>query len=162
MRNAFILFYIANVILTLISLEGLPSHVAVHFGPGGEPNGWGSKYTGALFLLAIQTGLFFMMYYSSRTIFAFHPRWINLPHKDYWLRDENKPRAAKIISELMWQLGTALFLFFFIVNLLTIQANLSSPVRFDERMFLTTLAAFFSFIVYWLVRFAKSFRMPKE
>lgn len=162
MKTVFIFSFIANVALTLISLDILPPCVALHFGPGGAPNNWGSKYVSAFLFLVIQTVFFFLMYYSARTIFTFPPRWINLPNKDYWLKDENKHRAAEIISALMWQFGTALFVFLFIVNLLTIQANLSSPVRLDERAFLTALLAFFIFIVYWLVRFLRSFRVPKE
>jgi uncharacterized membrane protein len=162
MRNVFILSYIANIVLTLISLDILPNCVAVHFGPGGAPNGWGSKYVSALFFLIIQSALFFSMYYSSRTIFMFPARWINLPNKGYWLRDENRPRAAEIISELMWQFGAALCVFLFIVNLLTIRANLSSPVMLDERTFLIALIVFSIFIVYWLVRFVRSFRVPEK
>ncbi|MCX5852398.1 MAG: DUF1648 domain-containing protein [Deltaproteobacteria bacterium] len=162
MRTFFILSFVANLALTLISLDILPYCVAVHFGPGAVPNGWGSKYVSALFFLVIQTVLFFSMYYSSRMIFTFPARWMNLPNKDYWLKDENKPRAGEIISKLMWQFGTALFLFLFIVNLLTIQANLSRPVRLDERAFIIALVMFFIFIGYWLISFVRSFRVPGE
>ena len=59
MRKFFILSFVANLALTLISLDILPNCVALYFGPGGAPNGWGSKYVGALFFLVIQTLLFF-------------------------------------------------------------------------------------------------------
>lgn len=41
-------------------------------------------------------------------------------------------------------------------------ANLSSPVRLDERVFMMALVMFFIFIGYWLISFVRSFRVPKE
>ena len=58
-------------------------------------------------------------------------------------------------------LGTALFLFMLFAALLTIRANRSDPVRLDESLFLTGLAIFLAYTVYWVVAMVRAFRIPK-
>lgn len=61
----------------------------------------------------------------------------------------------------MWQFGTALFLFMLFAGLLTLRANLSDPVRLDERLFLIGLGIFLAYTVYWTVALLGAFRVPK-
>ena len=60
-------------------------------------------------------------------------RWISLPNRDYWLRLEHRSQAVEKLGRHIWRFGTALFLFMFFAGLLTLRANLSDPVRLDER-----------------------------
>ncbi len=161
-RTVFILSFIANVILAMVSLAILPSWVAIHFGRDGLADGWAPSYVNTLLFLGINTVLFCSLYFTPRLVFWFPPKWINLPNKDYWLQPENKPRLEKMFSGFMWQFGTALFIFLFAVGLLTIQANLSQPVRLDEKLFFSALAIFLVFTIYWCIRLFRSFRIPTE
>ena len=61
----------------------------------------------------------------------------------------------------MWRFGTAVFLFMLFAALLTIRANRSDPVRFDESLFLTGLVIFLAYTVYWVVALVRAFRIPK-
>jgi len=70
-------------------------------------------------------------------------------------------QALEKFSQLMWQFGTALFLFMFFVGLLTLKANLSDPVRLDERLFLIALAIFLVYTVYWTAVLLRAFRVPR-
>ncbi len=160
MRGLFILMFIANVVLSVISLTILPAHVAIHFGVGGMANGWAPSYANALFFIGTNAFLFLCLYFTPRLVFMFPSKWINLPNKNYWLRLENKTRTVEIFSSLMWEFGTLLFLFLFIVELLAIQANLSRPVRLNEKLFLCALILFFLYSVYWCVKLLKAFRLP--
>jgi len=51
MRNAFIVSFLANVVLSLASLVILPDRVAIHFGLGGAPDGWASNLTSMLLVI---------------------------------------------------------------------------------------------------------------
>jgi hypothetical protein len=62
----------------------------------------------------------------------------------------------------MWESGIALFLFLFAVELLTIQANLSQPVKLNEELFFSATLLFLLFTVYWCIKLFKAFRLPKE
>ncbi len=162
MRGVFILVFIANVVLSVLSLILLPPRVAIHFGFSGTADNWAPSYVNTLFFIGTNMFLFFLIYITSRLTFRFPAKWINLPNKEYWLRTENKAHTAAMFSSLMWEFGIALFLFLFAVQLLTIQANLSQPVRLDEKLFLSALILFILYTFYWCIKLFKAFRLPKE
>ncbi len=148
--------------LSLVSLVLLPPRVAIHFGAGGIANGWAPNYVNTLFFIGTNALLFFCLYFTPRLVFMFPAKWINLPNSDYWLRLENKTRTIEMFSSLMWEFGAALFLFLFIAEVLAIQANLSQPVRLDEKLFLSALVLFILYTFYWCVKLFKAFRLPKD
>ena len=154
--------FIANVVLSVISPAVLPPRVAVHFGLGGTADSWAPGYVNTLFFIGINTFLFLCFYFTPRLAFRFSAEWINLPNKEYWLRTENKSRTIFMFSSFMWKFGTGLFLFLFFVQLLTIRANLSQPVKLDEELFLSGLIFFMVYSVYWCIKLYRNFRFPKE
>jgi len=162
MRAGFILVFIANVVLSLVSLILLPSRVAIHFGLGGMGDNWVPSYVNTLFFIGTNMFLFVSFYFTPRLVFMFPTKWINLPNKDYWLRLENKARTVAMFSSLMWEFGIALFLFLFVVELLAIEANLSQPVRINEKLFFSALILFLLYTVYWCIKLFRSFRRPRE
>ncbi len=162
MRTLFVVIFIANVALSLLSLSLLPPRVAIHFGWGGTADNWASNYFNTLFFIGVNVFIFITLYFTPRLVFRFPARWINLPNKEYWLQPENKARTVEMFSSLMWEFGAAFFLFFLVVQLLTIRANLSQPVRLDERLLLFALALFLLYTVYWCMKLFKAFRLPRE
>ena len=160
MRAVLILLFVANVVLSLVSLVLLPPRVAIHFGLGGTADSWAPSYSNTFFFIGINAFLFFILYFTPRLVFRFPARWINLPNKDYWLRSENKSRTVAMFSSFMWKFSSVLFLFLLVVQLLTIQANLSQPVKLDEKIFLSALVLFIVYAVYWCIRLFRAFRLP--
>jgi hypothetical protein len=162
MRNAFVLGFLANLILTLLSLVVLPDRVAIHFGFGGQPDGWASNLTSTLMMLGVHILVFCSLYFSPRLLTAVPSRWISLPNRGYWLQPERRSQAAATFRRSIWQFGTVLFLFLFVVGLLTLRANLSDPVRLDERLFLISLLIFLAYTTYWTVALLRAFRVPEK
>ena len=161
MRNAFIVSFLANVVLSLASLAILPDSVAIHFGLDGAPDGWASNLTNTLSMLGVHTLVFFALYFSPRLISTVPSKWINLPNRRFWLTPQRRHLAAEKLSHHMWWFGTAVFLFMLFAGLLTMRANRSDPVRLDESLFLTGLAIFLAYTVYWIVAMVRAFRIPK-
>jgi len=161
-RAAFVVSFLANVLLSLASLVILPERVAIHFGIGGAPDGWASGEVSALLTLGIHVLLLFSLYLSPRLLTKVPGKWVSLPNHEYWLAPERRARAVERLSRWMWQYGTALFLFLFYVGLLTMRANLSDPVHLDERALLIGLAVFLGYTTIWTVALVRSFRVPKD
>ncbi len=162
MRSAFIVSFVANLVLAIVSTQVLPERVAIHFGAGGAANGWSSTNANALLMAGVDLLLFCSIYFSPWLIERIPARWISLPNRDYWLTPENKERAVKIMREMMWQFGTALFLFLFFTGLLTISANLSEPVRLNEGLLLSGLVVFLVYTGYWTIALVRAFRIPSK
>jgi hypothetical protein len=95
-------------------------------------------------------------------LFRIPPGLVSFPNKDYWLKEENKPKTKAKLAALMWELGSVLFAFLFLVGLLVLDANLTQPVRLNERLFLLVFIAFMLYTLYWCVKVFRSFRVPKS
>lgn len=162
MRLAFVVSFLANVLLSLASLVILPERVAIHFGIGGAPDGWASSQVSTLLMLGIHVLLFLSLYLSPKLLTKAPGKWVSLPNREYWLAPERRTQTAERFSRSMWQYGTALFLFLFYVGLLTMRANLSDPVQLDERSLLIGLVIFLTYTTIWTVALLRSFRVPKS
>jgi len=162
MRALFILTFVANVVVTLISLAVLPSRVAIHYGANGMANGWASNYVNALLMTGTYVLLFCSLYFGHRLALLFPLKWINLPNKEYWLSPANKARTMEKIQALILQFGVVVFIFLLIVGLLTIQANLTKPVRLNLRVFFPAMGAVLAYIIWWITIYYRAFRIPGQ
>lgn len=160
MRRLFILAFLVTVSLSLASPFLQPSRVAVHFGAGGVPDGWGSGVYNACVLLAIEVLLFSLMYFSPRLLNVVPPGMINLPNKAYWLAPANLVRAQAKLASFMYQFGAVFFVFLLTVVTLAIQANRSQPVRLNEPLLLAALGGLLIYSIAWCIALFRSFRIP--
>ena len=162
MRKAFLLSFAANLILLVVSFAVSPPRVAIHFGFGGFPDNWGPPYVNALIMGGVNVLLFVSLWFLPVLVRRLPAKYINLPNKGYWSRDENKERTILIFSREMHLFGVAVFIFMFVVALLALQANLSTPVKLREDLFFGALALFMIFMIYWSIRLIRKFRIPAK
>ncbi|MBN2102675.1 DUF1648 domain-containing protein [bacterium] len=162
MKSTFILIFLIVTLMNVFAWQLLPEKIATHFGKGGRPNGWMSKDANFVVMQGLYLFLFLMFYYSSVLIFKTPQKWISLPNREYWLREENRDITRQKISNGMYEYGIYLFLFFGFIGHLTMHANLNPPVRLDESRFLIALFLFLGLTVYWTVKFILMFRLPKS
>jgi hypothetical protein len=161
MRAAFVLSFVANLLLTAVALVTGPSRMATQFGSGGEPGSWAPAWINALIMTAVNVLLFLSLHYSPRLIRVLPARWINLPNRDYWLSEANRGRAETMLCSRLRLFGTVTFVFLFMVGLLALQANLSEPVRFREDLFWWPFGLYLVFTAGWTVNVFRAFRLPQ-
>ena len=162
MRKLLILIFLANVILTLVSLLILPPEVAVHFGRNGIPDSWASKEFNALMFLVIDVLLVIVFLAGPSLSLGLSPKWVSLPNKSYWLKEENRDMIQKKLTPLMMEFGSACLTFLLLVKLLTLEANLADPVRLNESIFFPIFIAFMLYTGYWCVALVRAFRIPEN
>ena len=162
MRKLFILTFFANVVVTLISLAVLPDRLAVHFGADGMANGWAPNYVNAIFMTGTHVLLFCSFYFSPRLMLLFPAKWINLPNKVYWLQPSVLPQTVAKIATSMWPLGVAMFLFFLVIGVLSLQANMAPTVRLNLNVFFPALVALLIYTAWWTIMFFRAFRLPRD
>ena len=161
MRKLMITAFIANIVLMLMSLFLLPERVVIHFSSGGVPDAWASKWVNVLIFLVIEIPLFALFITATRFTLSVPEKWLSLPNKDYWLKQENRAELETRFGSLMHEFGFALFAFLFIVGLLTMDANLSDPVRLNETVFLAFFLVFMLYVPYWLFKVFRRLRVPR-
>lgn len=79
----------------------LPQKMAVHFDLSGKPNGWSSKdsFLGLWVLAIVLVNMWLPL---TRLIIKKSPRHLlSIPHKDYWLSDEEKKKYMMAMVENM-------------------------------------------------------------
>jgi F0F1-type ATP synthase membrane subunit a len=162
MRAVFIVSFLANVVLAIVSWLILPEQVAIHFGQGGLPDSWASNLTSTFIMLGLHSLVFCSLYFSPKLFQLVPAKWISLPNRQYWLKPEHSSQAIEKFSRHIWQFGTTLFLFMFFLGLLSLKANLSDPVRLDEGPLLSALVIFLAYTGYWSFTLIRSFRIPPE
>lgn len=162
MKSAFIIIFLMITVMNVIAWDVLPDQVAVHFGQGGQPNGWASKDSNFFIMQGLYVFLFLMFYYTPVLVFKTPSQWISLPNRDFWLSPENIEITKQKITNAMYEFGIYMFLFFGVIGYLTTQANQNPPVRLDESRFMIGLIAFFGLTAYWTVKFILAFRLPKN
>jgi uncharacterized membrane protein len=162
MKSALVATYVVAMAIVIVSHVLLPETVAIHFGSGGEPDGWGSKTLNSVAFAAMYTIMFLLFLFIPRLCARLPPELVNVPNRTYWLSEANRPRFLSIMNRLMSEFGTVMMVFLAVVGLLTLEANLSDPVRLDERSFLSALAAFLGYTVWWCIRLFRAFRIPRN
>lgn len=161
MRTAFIIGFIANLILALAAFLVSPPNVAVHFALGGKPDAWAPSYVNALIMTAVNALIFLSFAFVNYVTRKVPTRWINIPNRDFWMKEENLPEMHSILSSQMFHMGAATFVLLFFVGLLALQANLSEPIQFREDLFWWPFGLFIAYTVYWTIKTLLVFRIPK-
>lgn len=162
MKKTLIISFVLLLMVNLLSYIILPDRIAMHFVKGGYADSWGKKEISLLILTGIESILFLVFLYSPMLIKTTPAKWLNLPNKDFWLKEENKPIAINKMENLMYEFGTVFLLFFLLIDILSLDANLSTPVRLKEELFLPFLVIFMVYVAYWCIKLFLAFRIPKE
>lgn len=131
-RFAQIAFFIATVIAIGLAVQqhsSLPARVASHFGPSGQPDGWMSRDTHTMTQVGI-TLFIALLFFALAMFFPKLPdRFINLPHREYWLAPKRRGETLAWLSGMLLCIGAVLQVFLGWVFREVWQANLApNPV----------------------------------
>jgi hypothetical protein len=140
----------------------LPLKVASHFDISGRPNGWMSRggeveFTlgMALFLPIFTVG----MLGGAKWIPA---RFINIPHRAYWLAPERRGATARVLLHYGLWLACLTVLLLTGTHELIVQANTSGDsYRLNGGGMSLVLGGFLAGLVIWSILLKRRFRLPK-
>lgn len=162
MKVALVLAYMANVILGVVGLLILPDQVASRFGAGGVPNDWMSPATNFFIMFGLYTFILALFLGMPWLMWKLPAKLINLPDKDYWLRDENWLSFKVSFSRSCMQYGFAALMFFFCIGVLALDANLSDPLRLGMVPFWVAFWAFMGYTALWVALLMRSLALPHQ
>jgi uncharacterized membrane protein len=137
----------------------LPEIMASHFDGAGRPNGWMSKQSFYIFEGFI-LGLIVLEFTFLPWIIGKMPnRLINMPNKDYWFAEERRVETIDVIRHFFEWFSAALLALFTAVNQLVFRANINNE-NLSSGVWLI-LGAFLLFVIVWLIKFYRRFRIEK-
>ena len=136
----------------------LPDTIAVHFGTGGEPNGWSDKTEFVLVYGATEAFIVLFGVALALILDRTPVNFINIPHRDYWLSEERREGTITFMSsQILWmEAGTLAFLI--AIAQLVFKENLGdAPPRLSGD-FWYVLIAFVVAILWFSLRIILKFR----
>ncbi len=155
-----IIYFLIGIFLaqSVYYYPNLPEKMASHFNGVGEADGWMSK--SAFFIFE---GFLMVLVLSEFTLLPllikkFPNSMINLPNKDYWLAKERRETTFADIGLYFEWFSILLLALFIAVNQIVFQANLAGQNLSPLAMWLI-LGAFFAFVIFWLVKFVRRFKI---
>lgn len=139
----------------------LPTIMASHFGAGGVPDAFMSK--GQFFSVFAATVIVTLssLIGSVLLMHKIPEKYLNLPHKEYWLQKDRMPEARRRMASAMWAMTAATTLLFAVTLELVVSANLARR-NLDNQIMWLTLGAFMIFTLLWIVKIVLSFSPPNE
>jgi uncharacterized membrane protein len=156
-RPLFILLLIISTILISVTTDHLPAQIASHFGAGGVPNGWMSRNTYLLFMLAFGVVLPIAVVLGM-TVLPRKVNAINIPHREFWLEPARREATLRFLAAHACWLGSLVVVFIAAIHLLLIEANATQPPRLPAAMFYTLLVVFVVALGTWMAMLHVRFR----
>ena len=164
MRSLLIATCLANVLFAFGSLPWMPNPAAVHFGLDGTANRWEPPIVSAI-SMSIFAGMMAAVFIGVSvgvSMSANHmPQLMNLPNRDYWLNEENRPATIRRIRFPLEMIGIGTMFFILFLQWEIFQANQTiPPVLRDSSLY--AVGILFAYILFEQVRLWRSFRLPKN
>lgn len=166
MKVLFHLFLLALLFLVLpivlATTIDLPEIVAIHFNALGVADGWSSSFEFRACIISY-TGLVNLILAASIISLNFiSPKYINLPHKDYWFHPDRKKQAMLHIYENGLWVTIIFNLFATLLIMLIADANTRIPPRLDLYVTIMGVILFAGGLVYIAVRLYHAFCVIPE
>jgi uncharacterized membrane protein len=151
------LFCAGYLIFIAGSASLLPERVASHFGVGGQADGWMNRSTDLAFFGGLGVGLPLFFIVLSLLTGLMPARFVNLPHREYWLAPERRAQTRTYILRQMVWMSCWMVLFLAGIHYLTILANRVTPPHLPMDLLLTLSGGFLFGVVGWSIVFTRHF-----
>ncbi len=155
-----ILYFLISVFIAqaVYYYPNLPETMASHFNASGEPDGWMSKRN--FFLLE---GVILMLIVFEFTLLPYligkmPLTLINMPNKEFWFAEERRAATLAVIGGYFEWFAVSLCALFIAVNQMVFRANINRENLPSAEMWLI-LGAFIVFVVIWMIKFMRHFRV---
>ena len=161
MHKPFFLVLAIGAAFVWWSSGALPEVVASHFGAGGAANGFMPRGQYIGFMLVLVLAVPALIFFAGRLASSLPVRFVNLPHKEYWLAPERRAATLGSLGRFGVWAAYATLATLCLGHWFVVQANLEHPPRLEQAAFIGVLALFFLVLfVGMLVLLRRFFRVP--
>jgi uncharacterized membrane protein len=156
-NSIFVMLVVVAAVQLNYYAQRLPDVVGSHFGTSGSASAWQTKMALFMVELAVIVVATIVSFAVPRLITAMPASAINLPNKEFWLSPERREETFLFLRAQMAWFGCALLAFLLFVMELVFRANLLTPPRLNNAVFVPALLAFVAFSVMWTIRLVLRF-----
>lgn len=157
---AFALLLVGYVVFLGCTITLLPQQMATHFDANGQPNGWMSRSSAAVFQGVIGLILPLIIAVSFWGLRFMPTRVLNFPRRDFWFAPERRDETCNYLSRQGFWLASLLVGLQGLVWYQLIESNSISIPHLSSLGFLAILGGFAVFIIIWVLRLFRHFGKP--
>jgi len=157
-----LLFAVADALMSAYYWPRLPETVAQHFDAAGRPNGWSPRADLFLMMwaLILGTGLIFLV--APKLLRTLPFSLVNVPHKSYWAATpERQQRAIAIVEDQLAWLAVGVIALHSLIFAALLHSATSGNPRFPGQALVAAMAAFLAFTVGWSVVLIRRYKPPE-
>jgi hypothetical protein len=152
----------AALAFVLLSGNALPPQVASHFRAGGGADGYMPRSLYLALMAGLTTGLPMLIVFLQGLVRFIPLKFINLPHRDYWLAPARRNATIDFIARQGVSFGGLLAAFLGFVHGLVVLANQRQPPHFSVSLLVAGLVAFLAIIAFFIGKAFMHFRRPEN
>lgn len=153
---------LGKVLTTVWSAVRLPEHLASHFGASGAADGWSSRSDYLAFTIIITIVVVVGIPAIGLAATRGSGMTLNIPHKEYWLRPENRPELRRRLGSDLLFLAAITALLLAWIDVLVVRANESSVPSMGAASWIA-IAAYIVVVLAWTVWVAtKRYAVPAQ
>jgi hypothetical protein len=156
--SALLMLLLVAAVFVLLSGSSLPPVVASHFAASGEANGFIPRRVYLGLMLVLTVGLPLLLVCVHGAVRFINPRFINLPHREYWLAPERVAATLAFLQSQSIYFAALLAVFLCFVHWLVVRANAVQPPHLSASSFVAGLVVFLVALVVWMRTFLVYFR----
>ena len=160
MRTLFIITCLANIVFAFGTLPWMPEKVAIHFGPDKTPNEWVSPLIYAI-LASTLVGVLGAAFFGLSSIPFTSTTSYGTPNRDYWLKEENRPKVIQRLRFYFLSIGIGVLLVLLSYQWTIFHYNRTLPPYFDASVPFCCSIIFAVYVPIEIVRSYLFFRLPK-
>ncbi len=157
-QGLFVLIVMAALAQAAWHHQHLPERVATHFDQEGHPDDWSSRDTHIAFQVGIVLGIAGLMLVLARFNIRLPDKFINIPHREYWLAPARRAATCDWIAGILLAIGCVLTLFLGFVYQQVYEANLLPEPRLALQLLPLIVGLFIfgtSLVVMLMFRFGR-------
>jgi uncharacterized membrane protein len=162
MRILLIATCLANIAFAFGSLPWMPNPMASHFDLRGTPDGFASPMANAILMSTTLVVMGTIIFSVSWLMTITPPKYFNIPNREYWLNEENRPQTIRRICSCTELMGVWTMLFFLLMQWELFQANQTVPPKLLGNNVYIGCGVLLLLITVDTVRLFLAFRLPKE
>ncbi|QIF02104.1 DUF1648 domain-containing protein [Roseimicrobium sp. ORNL1] len=158
--TCFVLSIVAFLVHAWLSADRLPEKVATHFTMDGTPDGWMTRQQHLWFMTGMGIGLPSLIVGAFLIIRKVPARFVNLPYREYWLAEEQRPVTMAWMTRAALWLACGMILGMGVMHECVLRANQQTPKTLESAPVMLVVAIMMGSTVIFVISMVLHFSRP--
>lgn len=158
LRKLFIMSTLVGIAVSVIYYLYSPQRVPIHYNATGAADSWAARELNLALWISIYVFIAILFINIPKIIKNTPPKFINLPHKEYWLAPERLEITSGLMAEFYYKMGIGLNVFFMVLSTAAFKTGFEQGCCLNMGFMNIFLALFCGYTFFGLIALMRKFR----